>query len=655
MSERIVSKIQCGKARYAVTTVLAVVLLVPLYAPGAVAVAPGASLQDAIDKAADGETITLAEGVYPESITITKPLTVIGAGWDKTTIGPAERNVLTQQEKETFFKRLEAAADSPERAGIALELAAGTHPSLCVKNAAGVTIRGLRVRGPYSGNPGSVNANETLVRFDNAARAVMDGCAVVGPSSNGVSIVNGSDVRIDKSLIAAVWGTGVQVYAGERGSGAKPAKVHLVDSDIRNCHHRCVTISGEGSVIERNRISGSAWHGIRYDRCSPTVTGNLIFGNARFGIYASGKTGAIVTENILWRNEMAGIWCLFSNADTLEGNTVVGNLREGIAISGGSTTKLTKNVIAKNPVGVLGSKMSERDQPDGNDPKPVLTSNVFWDNPRDFVMLHEAKPLPAGNTTSDPHFVAPEKGDFTLAPDSPARELGAGAAGPIALASPFPIQPGETAMIPAGETRDYSQWNHAPPTQGANEEKAGARPATAASADAPSSTAASEQQRERQRGFAKSRVRQDNRRFPKDVAAAEQLYQVADQNWRSEEARKSLATMIEKFPELNRTGCAVLDFGQWSSGEQRERFLQRAIENHHDCFYGNGVQVGAFARYLLGHHYREQGNAADAERLFGEIRRNYPDAITHGGDLLVAVLREEAKGQKPNIATQPAE
>lgn len=448
--------------RVVVGACLIVAALMPLGAAAQpIGVAPGESVQAAIDKAAEGATITLAEGVYPESITVTKPVTLVGAGWDKTTIGPDKAGAITQQQKDAFFEKLEATSDPNERARIAIELAASVQPpSLTVKDAAGVTIRGLRVRGPYSGNPGSVNS--TLVRFENATAAVMAECAVVGPSSNGVSIVNGSEVRIEKSLIAAVWGTGVQIYAGERGSGAKPAMLHLIDSDIRNCYHRCVTINGEGSTVERSRISGSAWHGIRYDGCSPTITGNQIFGNARSGIYASGKTAAKVTGNVFWRNEMGGMSGWFHNADIVEGNTFVGNLREGIAVLGASTMKLTKNIIADNPIGVACSRLSERDQPAGADPDAALASNVFWDNRQDYVMLQEEKPLPAGNDEVEPKFVAPEKGDFALGPDSPARKIGAGAADPIPLASPFPIQAGETAMIPDGESRDFSQWKHSP-------------------------------------------------------------------------------------------------------------------------------------------------------------------------------------------------
>jgi TolA-binding protein len=527
-----------------------------------------------------------------------------------------------------------------------MEMAMGTQgPTITVKGAKGVTIRGLRVRGSRTGNPGSVNTNETLVLFDGAAGATLSDSAIVGPFSNGVTITNGSDVHIEKSLIAAMWGTGVQ---------ASGAKVHLADSDIRNCHHRCITLSGEGSVIERSRISGSAWHGIRYDGCSPTISGNLIFGNARSGIYASGNTAANVRGNVFWRNEMDGMSCWFNNADDVEGNTFVANQREGIAVLGDSETKLTKNVFAGSPIAVFGGGIAGRNNQTVGTPKPSLVSNVFWDNQQDFEVSKEAKPLPAGNEKEAPRFVSVEKGNFSLADDSPVRRRGAGAAEALPAASPFPITPEETAMIPDGETRDFAKWK--------KPAEAEAKPAAAkegptsnatTTVKSASTTAATPAQLARERENAKVRMQQDRRRFPKDdLADAERLYQVANKNWRSAEARESLKTMVSKYPDFNRTGCALLYLGQMAEGNDRESYLTDAIK-HGDCYYGNGVQVGAFARYVLGHTYLDQGKKAEAQKLFDEIRANYSNALTHSGDSLVAVMREE--GQAMKAGTQPAE
>ena len=60
-----------------------------------------------------------------------------------------------------------------------------------------------------------------------------------------------------------------------------------------------------------------------------------------------------------------------------------------------------------------------------------------------------------------------------------------------------------------------------------------------------------------------------------------------------------------------------LDLGQVSEGEEKARHLQTAIDKHADCMYGDGVQVGAYARYLLGLYYKEKGDNTRANSLFG--------------------------------------
>ena len=118
--------------RVAMTVSLAVAALMPLRAAGAanIAVAPGEPLQAAIDKAADGATITLGAGVYPESITIAKPLTLVGAGWDKTIIGPEGVSALTPQVQQAFLDRTEATNDPEELKRIWAEMATLVY---CVK------------------------------------------------------------------------------------------------------------------------------------------------------------------------------------------------------------------------------------------------------------------------------------------------------------------------------------------------------------------------------------------------------------------------------------------------------------------------------------------------------------------------------------------
>lgn len=118
----------------------------------------------------------------------------------------------------------------------------------------------------------------------------------------------------------------------------------------------------------------------------------------------------------------------------------------------------------------------------------------------------------------------------------------------------------------------------------------------------------------------------------------EKLYQSANKNLKSPEAKEALKSLIEKYPKANRTGCAVQYMGQMSSGEEKETYLKLAIKDFGDCYYGSGVQVGAYARLYLAYYYKEIGKEKEAKTLFDEIRRNFPDAVNHKGKLLVNML-----------------
>ena len=162
--------------------------------------------------------------------------------------------------------------------------------------------------------------------------------------------------------------------------------------------------------------------------------------------------------NVLARNEMSGMICWDANLDSIEGNTIVDNIEQGLVVNGEAKPKVLKNIIAGSPSGVwCGQAKSPQNKLVGPG-EPALERNVFWKNGKDWGVMDDAKPLPEGNVVADPKFAAPDKRDYTLAADSPARKMGAGVAEPISISSPFPIQPEEKAMIPDTETRDYSKW-----------------------------------------------------------------------------------------------------------------------------------------------------------------------------------------------------
>src|SRR5207247_9758002 len=120
------------------------------------------------------------------------------------------------------------------------------------------------------------------------------------------------------------------------------------------------------------------------------------------------------------------------------------------------------------------------------------------------------------------------------------------------------------------------------------------------------------------------------------------LYQPSNDRARrgSPEIRASLEKLIANYPKANRTGCAVLYLAQWASGDEREKLFKDAAEKYGDCFYGDGCQVGPYARFQLAQYYQQQNQPDKAKEQFEAIRTQTPDAVDHSGQTLVSQIPE---------------
>lgn len=151
-----------------------------------------------------------------------------------------------------------------------------------------------------------------------------------------------------------------------------------------------------------------------------------------------------------------------------------------------------------------------------------------------------------------------------------------------------------------------------------------------------------EQLLESQQLQARERMRRDADHYSRnELREIEKLYQVANKKWRSAEAKQSLQQLVEKYDKANRTGCAILYLGQMTEGKEKVAHLQQAIDQFGDCYYGDGVQVGAYSRYLLGGYYLHNNHPQKAAKLFEELRESFPNAIDHRGKSLLGELPKE--------------
>ena len=142
------------------------------------------------------------------------------------------------------------------------------------------------------------------------------------------------------------------------------------------------------------------------------------------------------------------------------------------------------------------------------------------------------------------------------------------------------------------------------------------------------------------RAQAQERMRQDRSTYsPDQLREIETMYQAGARNLRAPDSKENLLELVRKYPKSNRAGCSVLYLARMSNGAEKEQYLQRAIANHSDARFGDGAQVGAFARAELAVFYQSAGALEKARSLAAEVRTKYPGAVAHDGTRLEDALR----------------
>ncbi len=406
---------------------------------------PGESIQAALDAAPEGAVLKLAAGTYAGNLLIEKSVTLEGVSEGETVISPTPTLKPGDPEAQALETRLKAAADGPEKKALQKEWQRTVNaPTVRVLHGK-VALRRLRLDSIAPPNPDR-SAQEAAFVNHSPGDVILEDCRLVGPGTHGVShLADAGSLEISRCLIAAHWGNGLTVAGGAK-------RLTVRDSDIRNCHYAGVVI-GRGAkdvTIERCLISGAAWHGVRYDDASPLIRHCRIWGNARSGIYASGRTEAVITDNVFWKNEMDGISCWFDNRDRIEGNTFDANLREALAVLGSSEPVIRRNVFANSPVAIMQGRVADADASAQQLTSLVLENNVFWQTPvivQDETTRHTTLSADWKSRSEDPKLDA-----------NGVSALEIGARSPVAAQSPWTLTAGEKAIIPAGESRSYKLW-----------------------------------------------------------------------------------------------------------------------------------------------------------------------------------------------------
>ena len=294
----------------------------PLAGAATWAVAPGESVQQAIDRAAAGDEVRVQRGTYRENLRITRPLRLVGEG----------RPVID----------------------------GGGQGDTIRVTATDVTIDGLIVR---ESGQSLIGQNAGIYLQPGAHRAVVRHCDLVH-NLFGLWIEKADDVRIEHNLITGLR----EVASSQRGNGVQlynTERAHIIGNQISFVRDALYVDVSHHAEFRGNRLHHSrygthymnSYHNVWEDNDSYLNRGGLALMEVR---------DQVVRNNRAWGNTDHGIMLRSIQDSVVEGNVVAGNGR-GFFIYDVEYTTLRHNLVTGNDVGVHLSAGSTRNQVSAND------------------------------------------------------------------------------------------------------------------------------------------------------------------------------------------------------------------------------------------------------------------------------------------------
>lgn len=277
------------------------------------------SLAEAIARAPAGATIRVRAGVYAESLTIERPVTLEPDGASEVMIRPPAGPCAVL-----------GAAGGALR-GLAFAGGTGEGPCLLVTGGA-PELTGISL-GPWSGDGLVIGGGaRPLVRdnhlFDISGSAIL----VAGPgggliAANEIERTAKSAVKVGAGAAPSIEGNRI-LEAGQAGL--------LIDEGSAGSYNANEILSPLGTGIE---VRGGA---------APSVSANRIEAAGQAGLFIHQGAGGEYADNVILRSRLSGVVVAGGAAPSLEGNEIAEGAQHGLLLVEGAAGRYTANRIHDN-------------------------------------------------------------------------------------------------------------------------------------------------------------------------------------------------------------------------------------------------------------------------------------------------------------------
>jgi parallel beta-helix repeat protein len=296
-----------------------------------------ATIQEAVNKAKAGGTITVVAGTYKEQIQIYKSVTIRGAGSDQTVVqAPSIEYVAINIATDQLQVTLEGLKVTGGRRGVNVATGpAGNVAQRDVKieaNGAGQT--------PTTSDAGLKSFEQTTVALDHVS--------IINNQEMGLQALGRTQVTIQNSTISDNVGWGI--YVGDTAhaqitnnqiNGSKPTGNPNFGWGYGISVYNTAQVTLQGNTISQNASYAIV---LRYNS-QATIQQNTISNNKSVGIELFEASNGTITKNTISDNEVAGIGLHQTSKGTITENTIARNREEGIWVGDSATAQITNNQI----------------------------------------------------------------------------------------------------------------------------------------------------------------------------------------------------------------------------------------------------------------------------------------------------------------------